>query len=365
MEKKLSASNGEVLLSDYCKGVAIMMVMLVHSQQVFVLPETLSHTLTFAQAGTQIFFVLSSFGLCFSYGSIKPSWFSFMKRRISKLLPMYWTAIVVTALYHVVFAVLFEKNVFTEINMKGIAANMLFLHGFFHDEGVNNLVVRGGWFVGTIVIYYMLFPALYKLYFRGNRYWVSMRPIAFPIFAIILSWLLSIAMDIWTVPVLSDNLIKGLTAFALGFSLYDVKEKGVSFNLRIPKVISVIFLIGAIAVYYLDLRYSFIYLSLFACAFLFAYVYIDHQFARRGEKQTSFVGLILYRYGKRSYEIYLFHTFVVYDVASVLLLILRKLCSSDLLIYIVLLPIVYIVSYCVGETVKLVVERLCCAIIKQ
>lgn len=54
-------------LVDIFKGIAIIMVIIVHSAQTFELPEGINYIPKFGQMGCQIFFLLSSFTMIYSF----------------------------------------------------------------------------------------------------------------------------------------------------------------------------------------------------------------------------------------------------------------------------------------------------------
>lgn len=54
-------------LVDIFKGIAIIMVILVHSAQTFELPKGINYILNFGQMGCQIFFLLSSFTMIYNF----------------------------------------------------------------------------------------------------------------------------------------------------------------------------------------------------------------------------------------------------------------------------------------------------------
>lgn len=78
-------------LVDIFKGIAIIMVIIVHSAQTFELPEGINYIPKFGQMGCQIFFLLSSFTMIYSFcGGGK----LFFVKRIKRLLPGYWSIII-------------------------------------------------------------------------------------------------------------------------------------------------------------------------------------------------------------------------------------------------------------------------------
>ena len=103
------------------------MVVLVHTHQCFRLSGLQNLIPRFCQMGCQIFFVLSSYGLCHSFSAKRPTWFSHMKKRISKLAVGYWGAILLYAVYRVGMAFLENESLLQALNIPGIILNALFL----------------------------------------------------------------------------------------------------------------------------------------------------------------------------------------------------------------------------------------------
>lgn len=116
----------------------------------------------YGQMGCQLFFLLSGFTLCLSYFKKRPTVLSFYKQRFISIAPGYWMMIIV--FFFLNYLLVDILNVGTPINTKrdffNVLINFLLLNGIF--PSANNSVVPGGWFIGTIVILYLLFPLLTK-----------------------------------------------------------------------------------------------------------------------------------------------------------------------------------------------------------
>lgn len=157
--------NSKIDEITFWKGVAILMIILTHSHQMFNLPYSMRMIPMFGQMGCQIFFVLSCFGLCLSYERRAPKYIEFLKRRIKSISIGYWLTIVLTLLLSLFAEKIFGENIFlTCTNKIKVIENVFFLHGLDPSIDGNNMVVRGGWFIGTLVILYVLFPILFHLY---------------------------------------------------------------------------------------------------------------------------------------------------------------------------------------------------------
>src|SRR5579864_4198724 len=80
---------------DAVRGYAILLVMAVHTSQVFSnLPAPIAMVLAQGARGVQLFFVASALTLCMSWTARDESIGSFYARRFFRIAPMFWLAIV-------------------------------------------------------------------------------------------------------------------------------------------------------------------------------------------------------------------------------------------------------------------------------
>jgi peptidoglycan/LPS O-acetylase OafA/YrhL len=130
---------------DLCKGVAILMVILVHSAQPFKLPSPWAEVLAMGQMGCQMFFVLSGYTLCRSLDTKQLTFTHFMKRRVTRIIPSWWGIICCYLLIgNISIRVLGCNFTGSNLNIWDVIINLLLLNGVVYGE-VNNRVVRGGW----------------------------------------------------------------------------------------------------------------------------------------------------------------------------------------------------------------------------
>src|SRR5271167_4323229 len=80
---------------DAVRGYAILMVIAVHTSHYFDLPAPLATVFAQGARGVQLFFVASALALCFSWTARKESAKSFYARRLFRIAPMFWLAIIV------------------------------------------------------------------------------------------------------------------------------------------------------------------------------------------------------------------------------------------------------------------------------
>lgn len=362
-------TNNSRALTDFFKGIAIILVILVHSHQRFDLALMFNAVQRFGQMGCQIFFVLSSFGLCYSYSKKQLQFVPFMKKRISKLLIGYYGAIILHAIYRVLLASMQGKDIISSLNIPGIVINMLFLNGFVPINGINNTIVRGGWYIGTTVILYALFPLLYKIYFTvRNDFWKKYRIVTFPLAIFCVASLTVIVAGFIHPAFMCRNnsfvyfsFVNQLTPFALGLVLFDIKDRLHINKKALP--FSLLSLFVSIILFFGNFKYSFVFCPSFvAASFLLMYAWIstNKNNCNKIENGSNVVVRTILAFGKNSFPIYLTHSFIVYEFSMVSLKFLRTINNNDLLWYIVLLPIEFCLVYFVGY-----LYNKCIALIKK
>lgn len=347
-------------LTNFFKGIAIFMVILTHSHQMFNLPNVLRYIPRFGQMGCQIFFVLSAFGLCHVFAKKTPTWLSHMKNRLSKLAVGFWLAIVVFAVYRI-FCFLFldqYSSLLKAINIPGIIVNALFLNGLVPFDGINNTIVRGGWYIGTTVILYALFPLLYRFYY-SKKYtkWEKYRFIIFPLIILFLSSCAVVFSGIISSHFLCKNnsfvyfsFVNQISPFTLGIVLYDISNR---FNnkSKFAYIASLTFLIASIVLFFGNYKYSFVFCqTLIALAFtlFFWQIYNNAKIFNSISNSSNWVIRIICNFGKLSFPIYLFHSFITYEFSILCLKILNSIYDNEVLWYLLLLPAIICLSYLIG-----------------
>ena len=336
-------------LVSFFRGLAIIMVVLCHSKCHFELTDAMRIPLDFCQMGCQVFFVMSSYCLCFSYKN-KASTVSFYKRRLLSIAPGYWTIVVVNLFAAFVLGKLFTWPFPLNTGRKGVSLNLLLLHGFSFDMEIMNNVVFGGWFIGTMVVFYALFPILFRLYFGTLAHWDNSRyfifPIAFLLFDILVCIILEkscgIVCDLNNA--LYYSFVNQLPAFVCGLSLFDMMEKEES---KEHPFFAVVFLLLAYVVFCASNKLSYIFCPwLMAMGSAYAYRYFSHSLKNHNSKLFEFVCKL----GEKSYAIFLIHFWAV----AAMVTFIRKYtffsvmdCSENVL-YLLMLPLILVVSYFLG-----------------
>ena len=160
---------------DAVRGLAIILVVLVHSSQV-VKPTSslLSWLMNEGARGVQLFYIASAITLCMSWAARKSDEShpvrNFYIRRFFRIAPMFYVAIAGFLYVNGTLPTYWAPN---GIEWWFVPVTALFLHGF-HPETINS-VVPGGWSVAVEMTFYLLFPALMCV---RRLYWIALVLIA-------------------------------------------------------------------------------------------------------------------------------------------------------------------------------------------
>ncbi|MBE6795950.1 MAG: acyltransferase [Ruminococcaceae bacterium] len=354
-------------ITSFFKGVAIILVVLVHSVRYFDLPFYAKCVQNFGQMGCQIFFLISAFGLNVSFSRNPCKWKNFVLHRLSKLSISWWAAILVFAVYRLVIALVNSENPLAAVDLPGIAVNAVFLNGVVPFGNINNAIVRGGWFVGTIVILYALFPLLHRIYNIKKENWEKHRVWLFPLIVasgcsvvMILAWFIHPYLGCGNNTFMYFSFVNQLPAFVLGFSLYDllvVRKSKAKWSLPLFAVMMALSLL----LFFKDFKYSFVFVPTtvsVAWISLIAFFVNNKKCSKATENKSNIIVKTVMNFGKYSFPIYLTHSFVVYDFSEFALRLLSRVYENDTLWYFVLLPIVFVAVYCLGRIFDLCTTKL-------
>lgn len=137
---------------NYWMGIAITAVMMLHlvydrqtSDYIF---KIIKMIFLQGDMGVNIFFFLSTYGLCHSYENNKLK--TFYKNRFKRLFPIYFIFLFGIMMYQIGLMV----------NIKFLLYNILGLNMF---PILGNIKLSSAWFIPAIILIYALFPILYNL----------------------------------------------------------------------------------------------------------------------------------------------------------------------------------------------------------
>jgi peptidoglycan/LPS O-acetylase OafA/YrhL len=153
---------------DVMRGLAILGVIAVHCQQELTgLPPLVVALFQFGQMGVVLFFVASAMTLCLSTASRHESqtW-KFYARRFFRIAPLFYFGIALYLLWRLLlqYQATHSLSLPANYNLAAFVETVLFINGF-SPKNFHNLV-PGGWSIATEMMFYAVFPLLFRLQMR-------------------------------------------------------------------------------------------------------------------------------------------------------------------------------------------------------
>jgi exopolysaccharide production protein ExoZ len=153
---------------DLLRGVAILLVVLVHCAQVTtsMVPGLGWFGTHYGELGVSLFFIVSGYTMMLTFGDRVDlaAISAFYLRRAFRIVPLFWAAIFLNLL-------LTKGEGFKAWAPAGISASdILLTFSFLHWSSVTafNSVVPGGWSIAVEMQFYLLFPLIMYLFRRRN-----------------------------------------------------------------------------------------------------------------------------------------------------------------------------------------------------
>lgn len=147
---------------DALRGIAILLVVLIHTWQAVPNVSVIAANISmYGQMGVQLFFVASAYTMCISLERrlCEPrNVLSFYIRRFFRIAPLYYFAILIYFFFNILKQIM-KTGSFQNVDpytVPNVAANLLFLHGLIPQA--NNVIVPGGWSIGTEMLFYLIIP---------------------------------------------------------------------------------------------------------------------------------------------------------------------------------------------------------------
>lgn len=261
---------------DAARGVAVLMVVLTHS-----LMYQGIYDAAILQLGVQLFFVVSAFTLCYTINRSNFNIILFYQKRLKRIAPLYWFGILLYITYNLVLSFI-GKGQIENYTAENIAMNVLLLHGL--SESANNSIVPGGWSIATEVIFYLIFPFVYKSCDKAGT-------LGSILFCVAMS-ILNINVDLGSFYYYS--IFVQLPCFIVGICLYKNIDSLTALNKEMSGNVSFIFMLVGVYFWHLKL-YS---VSIFAMSVCFVFFILW----MNGKKNNALEDI-----GRKSYSVYIIH----------------------------------------------------------
>ena len=331
---KLVGSDEKLDYIDIVRGIAILMVILVHtSQAVNGVSQLVGDINRYGQMGVQLFFVASAYTLCFS--RIKRSkeqqpLRSFWIRRFFRIAPLYYVAIIGYFLLESNMHILDRiKMSYSLYNFETITANILFVHGFV--PAANNNIVPGGWSIGTEMAFYLIFPLLFIIFDRAYKQYGIIA-----LYGLVgLSVLLNIGVQfvlqqLWSIDdnsFIYYNLINQLPVFLLGMTIFFHHHYKIPIQLPIPIQIAIFSAVTIAGIILLPSKQYWL-----VATFLPVIAGISFVFLLNILRELKYSNIFLAEIGRASYSIYIFHFMFAWYLVPGIGLTLKKGILPELLL---------------------------------
>jgi peptidoglycan/LPS O-acetylase OafA/YrhL len=335
-EVKLVSSVEKLDYIDIARGIAILMVILVHtSQAVNGISQLVDDIDRYGQMGVQLFFVASAYTLCFSSvkrAEEKQPLISFLIRRFFRIAPLYYVAIIAYFLaesnMHILALI---KMPYSLYNFETIAANILFIHGFV--PSANNNIVPGGWSIGTEMAFYLIFPILFDWFDRAYK-----QAGIIGLYGLVgLSILLNIGVQLllqqlFAVKIDDNsfiyyNLIDQLPVFLLGMIIFFHHHYKIPIQLSMPIQIAIFMAVTVAGMLLLPSKQYWLVATFLPVTAGTSFVFLLNIL-----RELKYSNIFLAEIGRVSYSVYIFHFVFAWYLVPGIGLTLKKGILPELLL---------------------------------
>ena len=267
-------------------------------------------------------------------------WYDFYKNRFNKILiPFY----IVYVMYFIIKSVTFHTyRFFGGVNRLNIIWTILGMDEYIKNYGLNTFSLGiGEWFLGCIIICYLLFPLLVNLYRKYKIFFLIIINIY-----IVLLCIFNNNLN----PPIHMNILYQIYFFSIGIFIGDFYETIDSLRKRL-NIYGIVFTIIFLILLYLQIlfnRYN-IYINVIFLTIFIIYTfmsYFEHGFEKI--KKVDYINKAFNFFTNISYEFFLIHHFVIYEISY--LVGYKKLRGYEMLLYFIIAFLItillsYIVKY--------------------
>lgn len=353
--------NRRLLSPDIIKGIAMIMVILVHYEQSF----RLCNWFAYFQMGCPIFFVASGFNImCLIHRRFgghlnRQNIRAFYDSRYKALAPAWYLAFLIIFTINTILLVMFGTSLSFAKNrdLLSIVCNLFFLHGFL--PFCNNNVMPGGWYIGTTAILYLLTPLILTSVqkCRSRRHFFLISSAAGMLLWVVLKYTFrnsfsQAGFNYYFFPVHYPN-------YLLGVMLYFDLSESMLTKQQVRQCLPLGFMIYAVSVI---LFFSTVPSKNVFSAWMTALAtYLVLYFLLSNEQtfRPSVALRIISAFGRNSYPIYLLHGFWAWSFVPIAAKILKQFNANLYTIpgFLLLLPLVLSLSYFTGYILGKVVRN--------
>jgi peptidoglycan/LPS O-acetylase OafA/YrhL len=277
------------------RGCAALSVALAHAAAQFPGAAAIPRAAA-AQAGVDIFFVISGFIMVYVTESKRQTGAEFFLNRCARIVPNYWLYTALTAALALAAHSFFRETTFTLLHF---ILSMLFIaHPNPAIPGSASPLLRPGWTLNFEMFFYLIFALSFFAWKR--RVWITAGAIAALVFIGLLFPFDSVVYRVYTSPIMLE--------FVFGMILAVLYLRGLP---RVPGILSLLIAIGGVlAIFAAPFAADAPHRIRVLCFGLPAFAIIGATLLV-GDMARGAVGKLLTRLGDASYSIYLTHPFTV------------------------------------------------------
>ena len=337
---------------DSIRGIAILMVIMVHAAQPFQNLNPMIKSLSYyGQLGVQLFFIASAYTLCLSSDNRHGESNAKLKygiRRYFRIAPLYYFAIILYGcLAYFTHYMDFKAN-YTVYN---VLANVFFLHGF--SPGANNNIVPGGWSIGTEMIFYAIFPFLLRLVklglSRSKVYLYAFIFLGVALSQISVYFLSKHGLEMKNNSFLYFNIIVQLPVFLVGISYFFYSEMTTQSKPVWVLVLGFfIFTIITSLLFFSDSTYL---SSIYPISAAFSFVFLMEIFKTVEKLNVKFLRKI----GQASYAMYIVHFLFAYKFFFLVFRFFPQIDNTPM--FFVFFPLTVIFSFISANILEKIIEK--------
>ena len=319
---------------DVMRGIAIIMVFIVHYGQSFGTPPVTE----FGMMGCQLFFFVSGYVCCLSFQRCKDV-YSFIRKRYLAIAPAFCLALTVIVIANYLHRAASGEPFVGAGNtgLVSVLCNYALIHGLM--PFCYNNVFPGGWFVGTLIILYLFHPCVMDTLSVIKKKWVL--TVAVMISGALISVLANYMLT-GSVVIENDNFAyylftNQICCYWLGILCYLIKDNLKPVKNGTAAFLSLVLLLITVLVFYSSCEFKYVLIPpLMGFHAFFLFIVLD-RVKLRGRVVDCLTVL-----GKNSFYIYLVHMVVAWTAAEYLRDVFMRKCYDDITVamFALLLPCV-------------------------
>lgn len=281
----------------------------------------------------------------------------YYKKRLKRIAPGYWLTIILGIVVSLLIAQMTGGNI-AKISTRpvDVAVNFLLMNGLV-PTSANNGVVRGGWFIGTLVILYLLTPFFTSFFYKIQ----SKKSFPFKVFAIcalvlIFAGLVDERLACRNNSFFYFSFVNQAACFILGFLLKDMYLRDELKLIKHPVLKGKVFFVVTFFLFTIGYwRFNYIIYPIVPFCMATAVFYLSCHFLSKNIRSDTKLKKILVKYGELDYAIMLIHPFIVFDLGR--LILNCDINIPHVVLFLVLIPIWLIVIYWISKIYSLLIAK--------